>query len=143
MTTTGLEMLDHTVQLTHQWINELDAKLGWNDKHRTYRLLRAVLQATRDCLPLAESADFAAQLPTLLRGVYFEHWRPEEEYHGRMSLDRFLQRLNESFKNDPIDDMADVVTGVYRFLSQKVSPGEVEDIVHSLPTQIRPLWAAA
>lgn len=142
MTTRGLEMLDHTVQLTHQWIDELDRELGWNDKHRTWRLLRAVLQATRDCLPIAESADFAAQLPVLIRGVYFEHWRPKEEFHGRMTLDRFLQKVNESFRNDPVEDLADAVTQSTRFLATKVSAGEISDVLNSLPTQIRLLWAA-
>jgi uncharacterized protein (DUF2267 family) len=65
---TGLEILNRNVQITHEWIDELDAMLGWNDKGRTYRLLRVTLQTLRDCLPLAEIADFAAQMPTLLRG---------------------------------------------------------------------------
>jgi len=69
MSQDGLESIDHTVHLTHTWINELDTMLGLNDKHRSYRLLRCVLQALRDWFPVNESADFAAQLPNLLRGV--------------------------------------------------------------------------
>jgi hypothetical protein len=56
----GLESLDHTVQLTHIWINDLDDRLGWNNKPRSYRLLKAVLHALRDRLQLDEAADFAA-----------------------------------------------------------------------------------
>ena len=51
--TSGLENLEHTVQLTHVWINELDDRLGWNNKPRSYRLLKAVLHALRDWLPRA------------------------------------------------------------------------------------------
>jgi uncharacterized protein (DUF2267 family) len=58
------------------WINELDDRLGWNNKPRSYRLLKAVLHALRDWLQLNEAADLAAQLPTLLRGAYSEQWRP-------------------------------------------------------------------
>ena len=76
MTAVGLEGLEHTVQLTHTWINELDDRLGWNNKPRSYRLLKAVLHALRDWLQLNEAADLAAQLPTLLRGAYYEQWRP-------------------------------------------------------------------
>ena len=32
MSSVGLESLDHTVELTHIWINELDDRLGWNNK---------------------------------------------------------------------------------------------------------------
>ena len=70
MNTDRLESIDHTVQLTHIWINELDEMLGWSDKSRSYRLLRTVLQTLRDWLPVNRSADLAAQLPALFRGVY-------------------------------------------------------------------------
>ena len=71
-----VESLDHSLQITHESINELDNALGWGNKHRSYRLLGAVLQTLRDCLPLAEAAHLSAQLPLVFRGVYFEHWRP-------------------------------------------------------------------
>jgi hypothetical protein len=45
MSTTGFEAIDHTVQLTHRWVNELDAMVGWDNKPRAYRLIRTVLQA--------------------------------------------------------------------------------------------------
>ena len=71
MSAVGLESIEHTVQLTHIWINDLDARLGWENKHRSYRLLRTVLQAIRDWLKVEEAAKFGAQLPELLRGVYY------------------------------------------------------------------------
>ena len=55
MSAAGLESIDHTVQLTHIWINDLDSRLGWENKHRSYRLLRTVLQALRDWLPVNEA----------------------------------------------------------------------------------------
>ena len=51
MSAVGLESIEHTVHLTHTWINELDELLGWSNKSRSYRLLRSVLQALRDWLP--------------------------------------------------------------------------------------------
>lgn len=72
MSATGLEFIDRTVQLTHSWIKDLDKRLGWENKHRSYRLLRSVLHAVRDWLPVNEAAGFGAQLPELLRGIYYE-----------------------------------------------------------------------
>jgi uncharacterized protein (DUF2267 family) len=72
----GLENIEHTVQLTLVWIYDLDTWPGWDNKHRSYRLLRTVLQAVRDRLPVNEAVELGAQLPTLLRGVYYERWRP-------------------------------------------------------------------
>ena len=75
MSAQGLENLDHTVQLTHVWINDLDARLEWNDKARSYRVLKAVLHTLRDSLRVNEAVDLGAQLPGLLRGAYYEQWR--------------------------------------------------------------------
>jgi uncharacterized protein (DUF2267 family) len=102
MRAAGLESIDHTVQLTHIWINDLDSRLGWENKHRSYRLLRTVLQALRDWLPVNEAAGLGAQLPELLRGVYYEHWRPATTPVKHRKKAEFLARIADAFRNDPM-----------------------------------------
>jgi len=143
MSAHGLEVLDHTVQLTHKWIDELDDELGWGDRHRTFRLLRAVLQTLRDCLPVNESADFAAQLPILLRGVYYEHWRPGKAKSRHRTLDDFLQQLQASFPDDPVEESADAASATFAFLTEKISGGEIDDVIGCLPKEIQKLWPFA
>ncbi len=143
MSATGLEVLDHTVQLTHEWINDLDTQLGWNDKKRSYRLLKAVLHALRDWLPVNEAADLAAQLPELLRGAYYEQWRPAATPVKNRSKRDFLGRVDESFRRDPLDEPARAVMAVFDVLSRRISIGEIEDVRHALPSDIRSLWPEA
>ena len=117
--TSGLENLEHTVQLTHVWINELDDRLGWNNKPRSYRLLKAVLHALRDWLPLNEMADLAAQLPTLLRGAYYEQWRPAHTPVKHRTKADFLARVEDLFKADPLAETSRDVIAVLELLSKK------------------------
>ena len=140
MTTVGLEGLEHTVQLTHTWINELDDRLGWNNKPRSYRLLKAVLHALRDWLQLNEAADLAAQLPTLLRGAYYEQWRPATTPVTHRTKADFLARVEDSFKIDALAQTSQAVMAVFELLSKKISPGEIEDVRHALPEELRNLW---
>ena len=140
MSTIGLESIDHTVQLTHQWINELDQRLRWEDKHRSYRLLRTVLQALRDWLPVNEAVGLGAQLPELLRGVYYEHWRPHTTPVKHRKKADFLARIADAFRNDPISSTSNAVTAVFELLSHKISEGEIEDVRQKLPADIRALW---
>ena len=140
MSTVGLEGLDHTVQLTHIWINDLNERLCWNDKSRAYRLLKAVLHALRDRLLVDESANLAAQLPTLLRGAYYEQWRPATTLVKDRSLRRFLERIDEAFARDPLVNTEEAVTAVFQLLSAKVTAGEIEDVRNALPEDIRMLW---
>jgi len=140
MSTHGLEALEHTVQLTHVWINALDERLRWNSKSRAYRLLKAVLHALRDWLPHEEAADLAAQLPTLLRGAYYEQWRPTNTPVKHRKRADFLARVDSAFGADPLLDTEAAVTAVFDVLSEKISMGEVEDLRGSLPEDIRKLW---
>jgi len=143
VSTSGLESIDHTVQLTHAWINDLDQGLGWDNKSRSYRLLRSVLQALHDWLPVNEAAHFGAQLPTLLRGVYYEHWRPAAtpaKPRDRMS---FLARIDRAFEADPIDDVPGAVTATFDLLSTRMTAGEIDKVRHALPHDLRSLWPAS
>lgn len=137
---TGLESIDRTVQQTHLWINELDEILGWDNKARSYRLLRAVLQGLRDWLPVNEAVDLGAQLPTLLRGVYYEHWRPVQTPVKERSLGDFLARMDEAFRGDRLGIMPEAVSCAFRFLAQKITAGEIDDVRQSLPAELRALW---
>jgi uncharacterized protein (DUF2267 family) len=140
MSATGLEVLDHTVQLTHEWINDLDNQLGWNDKKRSYRLLKAVLHALRDWLPVNEAADLAAQLPELLRGAYYEQWRPAATPVKHRSKQDFIGRVDESFRRDPPPELTVAVVTVFELLTRRISAGEIDDVRHALPSDIRAIW---
>lgn len=139
MSTVGLDSIDHTIQLTHIWINDLDAGLGLNDKHRSYRLLRTVLQTLRDWLRAEEAAGLGAQLPELLRGVYYEHWRPATTVKKRSKAD-FIARIDNAFRADPIVASADAISAVFTLLSDKITSGEIKQVHHALPADIRALW---
>ena len=140
MSATGLESIEHTVQLTHIGINDLDERLGWENKHRSYRLLRTVLQAIRDWLMIDDAAGFGAQLPELLSGVYYEHWRPATTPVKKRNKVDFIARIDAAFKNDPIVFTPEAVSTVFALLSEKITPGEVVQVHHALPADIRALW---
>ena len=140
MSSQGLESIEQSVQTTHRWINELNERLDWGDKARSYRLLRTVLQALRDWLPVNEAVDLAAQRPELVRGAYYEHWRPAKCPVQNRSREDFLARVDHAFKTDPIAFTPEVVTEVFGLLSDKVSAGEIEDVRNALPADVRALW---
>jgi len=140
MTTVGLEGLERTVQLTHVWINDLNDRLCWNDKSRAYRLLKGVLHALRDWLEVDESANFAAQLPGLLRGAYYEQWRPATTPVKKRNRQAFLDHVEREFKRDPLWNTAECVTAVFQLLSGKITAGEIEDVWHALPEDVREMW---
>jgi len=142
MSAVGLEGIDQAVQQAHVWINDLDKRLGWDNKPRAYRLLKAVLHALRDHLQVNEAVQLGAQLPTLIRGVYYEQWRPAATPVKERHVEEFIVRVDRAFTQDPMADTSEAVTQVFEMLSERVSAGEIADVRQSLPAALRALWPA-
>lgn len=140
MKVTGITTLDHSPQVFAEWLNRLQDILDWDDRHRTYMLLRETLHAIRDFLSVDEAADLSAQLPLLVRGVYFEGWIPAKTpIHPRGKAD-FIARVAEPFRDRPLEDPEAAVAAVFDLLRGKISMGEFEQVAGSMRKPLRDLW---
>jgi uncharacterized protein (DUF2267 family) len=132
-TMTGLDVFDTTVQKTHIWLNEIMQELGWEDRYKAYPGLRTTLHALRDRLPIEETAQLAAQLPMLIRGLYYEGWDPTEKPQKVQHTEVFLMPIREHFRHDPRVNAEQVARAVLKVLTQHVSEGEIADVKHCVP----------
>ena len=87
-----LDVIDRTVSKTWEWINRISAGADVPDPHHAYQLLRSVLDTLRDRVEPDMAAHVAAQLPLLVRGIFYEGWDPSKT-PVRMSLKQFLSRV--------------------------------------------------
>jgi uncharacterized protein (DUF2267 family) len=140
MTTTGLEAFDTTVHKTNTWLKEVMNELGWDNEQKAYLALRATLHALRDRLTVDEVAQLGAQLPMLMRGLYYEGWDPTGKPVKERHRSQFLERVMRPFQADESVDPERVTRAVFAVLSRRVTSGEIEDVKHVLPAEIRELW---
>jgi uncharacterized protein (DUF2267 family) len=140
MSATGLGVFDTTLHKTNSWLNDLMQVLGWPDRHKAYLALRATLHALRDRLTLDEVAQLGAQLPMLIRGFYYECWDPTGKPLRVRHKEQFLARIEQQFKGDDRVDPERVAHAVFTVLAKRVTEGEIEDVQHVLPAEIRDLW---
>ncbi len=140
MSATGLAAFDETVQLSNLWLNELMEAVDWDDKQRAYRLLRATLHALRDRLSAHEAVQLGAQLPMLIRGLYYDGWHMRDVIPSERTKNAFLGRIEAAFAQDPNSNTEALVTEVFRLLARRISKGEIEDVQHMLPPEVRALW---
>ena len=138
MSVTGLDVFDRTIHKTNIWLKDLMEILGV-DRHDAYTCLRATLHALRDRLTIEETAQFAAQLPMLIRGFYFEGWDPTGKPVKERQRDEFLARIERELERYEGDPEA-VARAVFLVLANRISEGEIEDIEHVLPAEVRGLW---
>jgi uncharacterized protein (DUF2267 family) len=135
MSDTNVRVLDQTVHLTNQWLKDLEQDLG--DRQRSYQALRAVLHAIRDRLTADEAAHLSAQLPLLVRGVFYEGWHPAGVPVKLRQVEDFLDRIREEFPDGDADGAA---RAVFRVLNERISAGEIQDVRQMLPEGVRRLW---
>lgn len=140
MSATGLKVFDSTVQTTNIWLDDLMRELGWDDRHRAYHALRAVLQTLRDHLPVNEMAQFAAQLPLLVRGVFYEGWHPAGKPVKERKQDEFVAHVSEAFALDVDANPEQITRAVFKVVSKHVTAGETGDVKQCLPSGVRELW---
>lgn len=140
MSAQGLEVIDHTVELTHQWINELRERLDWSSSRDALRLLRVTLVLIRDHIGHGEIAQLSAQMPLLIRGMFFEGWTPAHTPLPDRSAAGFVGAI-EAKMGDVLDWRGpEDITHVFRTLENRISDGEIADVKANLPGHIRDLW---
>ncbi|MDX1781920.1 MAG: DUF2267 domain-containing protein [Thalassovita sp.] len=140
MSALGLKIIDESAQQANIWINEVNDATGWDHKQRAYRLLRAVLHALRDHLSVDEAAQLAAQMPIVIRGIFFDGWNPSRTPVRMRNAGEFIDRLQRDFETDPLGDAEDAIAAVVGVLRQHISGGEMEDVENAFTTDVRTLF---
>jgi len=140
-----LVTLDRAYQKTRLWMNEMSKELLWTEERRIFLALRTVLHGIRDRLTLAEAVHFGAQLPTFIRGVYYEGWRPGSRPIRNRSKEAFLEEIRAAFAKTRMAhiDAESVAKAVFKFLNAKIAGGELSDVRDQLPKTVRALWTDA
>ncbi len=138
---THLEVLDRSAEKANVWINEVAAGLQTSDRHEAYRVLRAFLHTLRDRLPVEEAAQLAAQMPLLIRGIFYEGWRPSRTPLSYRDPVEFIERVAREALLHGDTEASFAVAAAARTLQWHVSPGEIEDVLRTLPAEMRPLIA--
>lgn len=137
MANTGYASFKATLDKTNRILKEIEAAYGWPKERRnqSYAALRAVLHGLRDRLPVQEAAQLGAQLPMLIRGIYYEGWNPAK-VPMKMGRDEFLARVRREFGYEVGGGIEDLTRSVLEALRHHVSDGEWEDIRSGMPNEL-------
>ena len=142
MSTTGLDVFDKTIQTTNIWLDEVMARMG-PDRHIAWHVLGAVLRALRDRLPLDDAAHLGAQLPLLVRGLYYDQWHaPSTTLHKERHQEEFLARVEEGLRDTRPVNAQEAVRTVFAVIAKHIAKGQAEKTARVLPAEIRAMWPA-
>jgi uncharacterized protein (DUF2267 family) len=136
---TGLDVFDKTLQTTNTWLSELMETLG-PDRRVAWRVLGAVLRTIRDRIPLGLAAHLGAQLPLLIRGAYYDQWRPSTQPADWRSHDEFSTIISAELHDIRPVNAKVAARSVFQVLNHHITPEQVETVRDALPEDVRQLW---
>ncbi len=141
MSRTGVDSLDRSIDKTNVWLADVASSFGTEDRRLAYRVTRSWLHTLRDRLPVPIAAHIAAQLPELLRGVFYEGWNPSK-VPIKFGRDEYVAR----FARDAQIHLSEVPSAGQRVTSamrRHMSAGAINEAFGALPGDIRGLIAPA
>jgi uncharacterized protein (DUF2267 family) len=132
-----------TIEKTNQVLKEIEEAYGWSSERRSqsYLALRTVLHTLRDRLTVQEASDLAAQLPMLMRGIFYEGWDPAR-VPIKMDREEFLERIREEFTYEVEGGVELLVQRVVQAVRRFVTDGEWDDVLATLPRDLAGLLAS-
>lgn len=131
--------ISHSVQQTQEWLKALCEAGSYSGEAEAFAVLRAVLHQLRDRLTPTEAVDLAAQLPMIVRGVYYEGWQPLRTPEKVRTREDFLAGVRGKLGPHPISP-ENATRDVFSLLAQAIDSGEIADVISQMPAEIKELW---
>jgi uncharacterized protein (DUF2267 family) len=140
---TGIHIFDSASQEGNLWLKGMMERLVTDDPQVAYLGLRSTLHTLRDRIGPEPSVHLGAQLPMLIRGLFYEGWRltgtPTRERH----VEDFLARVQALLPDNLHKDAERLVRATFALLTAKLTAGEVAKVMKALPEALRDLWPVA
>lgn len=137
---TGVHAFDAFLDDGNAWLKVVMERLKTDDGAAGHAALRAALHALRDRLPPESAVHLGAQLPTLIRGIFYENWHmvgtPTKERH----LGPFLDPIKAAIPVGASIGAEAAARAVFGVICERIDLGEAAKVVGMLPKALRDLW---
>ena len=134
---TKASSLDHAMQVAHAWVDAVAEEFDTDDREFAYGVLRAWLHTLRDRLTVEAAAHFAAQLPDVIRGIFYAGWDPSAvplKFNADAYVVRFAREATIAIP-DVCRAAAATTVAVLKFLPS----AQMDKAFGQLPEEIRHL----
>lgn len=135
-TTTDVRNLDKSIDLTNVWLRDILSQLKWQSKESAYQALRGTLHVLRDRLPAGEAVDLAAQLPLVVKGIYYDGWTLRDKPE-KFKKEEFARRVHAQFEFDVNINPTEVIRAVLLVMYRHMGDGELRDVRSNMPKDIQ------
>src|SRR6266404_207994 len=141
MTASGLEIFDTTLQRTNHWLKLMTVELETDSRRVAFGALRGALHAVRDRIGPENAVHLGAQMPMLLRGAYYEGWRPAETPTSERRLTDFINHVGSELPRGCEATPGEAARACFAVLGLCLDRDEMMKLKHALPREaVVNLW---
>jgi len=134
-----MNVFEHATQKAKTWIHDVMRELRTDDPRLAYHVLAAGLQTLRDRLSVEEAAQVAAQLPILVRGLFYEGWHPASTPVHVRRPSEFMALFEQKAGDGQSVDAERALAAVFAVLRRHLPSGTLASVAHVLPATIAEL----
>ena len=135
MSSAGSDPFNHALHTANIWLADIGTALGTRDRRYTRGVVRAWMHTLRDRVTVDAAAKFGAQLPELLRGVYYDGWEPNKT-PVKYNVEQYIQRFAAQ-ASIPAVQVPTTAATITEVMADRMSPGQVSETLAELPTDLR------
>ena len=136
----GIHDFDKFLQEANIWLKAVMEKLKTEDAHLGRTALKATLHVLRDRMPPEGAVHLGGQLPTVIRGIYYEKWQIANSPTKERRIEPFLEHLALEIPQGMDLDPEESARAVFEVMSDRVDHGEIAKVIRVLPLELRDLW---
>ncbi|MDX1633790.1 MAG: DUF2267 domain-containing protein [Marinobacter sp.] len=134
----SVNIVDQNVKTMNTWLKDISDELGSIGEEEAWVRLKAVLQTLRDRITVDEAADFAAQLPIIARGLFFEGWKPAETPRKWRDREHYMKAFQQTLVGEV--DAEHTLKAVLKVLDRYLDSNELIKVKKMHPKEVWDLW---
>ncbi len=131
--------LARAVQQIQEWLKELRDNGDFSNINQSLAVLRVVLHQLRDRLTVEEAVDLGAQLPLIVRGIYYAGWQPHKVPRKANTKQKFVDEVVLKLRPHTVPAER-AVRDVFALMAHHCDAGEISDVIAQLPKELKELW---
>lgn len=135
-----MEVFASDIQKAQLWLKELKEIGNFRDESQAYSVLRIVLHALRDRLPINTALNLGGQLPLIIAGAYYQGWNPDGTPTDEKTIDDFIQKVFPQLSRLEVDN-ENSIKATCSLLEKKLNPGQIDNIRDVLPEKLKQLFS--
>lgn len=136
----GVDDLEAVLRDARGWLDAVAQRLKVHSPVTALQSLRATLMAVRAQLDPPAVIALGGELPTFVRALWYDGWRPRDRVRPATRLETFMGRVEDGFGRTPSLKAERAEKAALSTIFERVPAAVMAPVIEKLPEDLATLW---